>query len=306
MVLSPKSLEYARYALESLYRNALEPFHLHLITDSAADKDLLATEMRDRSGFSIFSKSDLAEREAAIFAGYPKLRAFRDGHPCWRKITDPLLLTEDGEEMVLLDPDLYFPNLFAFEPTPDRGVLLMWQRPNCLFPPEVVTTAIQSGISLANHVDIGVAHWRAPVDLDWIEWLIGKLGGTNLPRLMHIEAIVWAALAMRIGGRHLDPHDWRCWRRSQWKRVALKVGLPGVELLRIEPFSRIKCFHAGGEAKSWLAEANRRGWMGSNRRLDRSGAVLPFVELTPGQFRREQKMKSLLRQLGYYQAVPSA
>jgi hypothetical protein len=76
----------------------------------------------------------------------------------------------------------------------------MWQRPNCLFPPSVVRTAIACQIRLAHHVDIGVAHWRPSADLDWLDWLVGRLGGAALPRMMHAEAIVWAALAMRVDG----------------------------------------------------------------------------------------------------------
>ena len=49
-------------------------------------------------------------------------------------MTDPLLLSRPGEEMLLLDPDLYFPNRFLFEATPSNGLSLMWQRPN-LPPP---------------------------------------------------------------------------------------------------------------------------------------------------------------------------
>src|ERR1700759_290262 len=40
MVLSPRTLDYARGALKSLLTNALEPIHLHLITDTYADKQL--------------------------------------------------------------------------------------------------------------------------------------------------------------------------------------------------------------------------------------------------------------------------
>src|ERR1700722_18361361 len=181
MVLSPRSLSYARDALQSLFRNSMQPIHLRLITDSAQDKQDLSTAAAalevGQHQWSVYSEDDLVEREQSLFAGHANLQAFRRGHPCWRKITDPLLLSDPDEEMVLLDPELYFPNAFKFELTPESGLLLMWQRPNCLFPPHVVQTAIGNGIRLAHHVDIGVAHWRASVDLPWLDWLIGKLGG---------------------------------------------------------------------------------------------------------------------------------
>jgi hypothetical protein len=74
-----------------------------------------------------------------------------------------------------------------------------------LCSPDVVRTAINKGVRLAHHVDIGVAHWRASEDLDWLDWLVTELGGSEISRRMHVEAIVWAALARRIGGGHLDP-----------------------------------------------------------------------------------------------------
>ena len=194
----------------------------------------------------------------------PELRQFRHGHPCWRKITDPLLLSDDRDEMIVLDPDLYFPNRFRFEETPASGLLLMWQRPSCLLPDEVVEAAIGGGISLAHHTDIGVVQWRAPVDLEWLNWVIRKLGSSQFPRHMHVESIVWAALAMKMGGGYLDPGSWVCWHRSQYKRLLVKFGVSGPSILEREQFSGIKCFHAGGVAKWWLAAAHTRGLLDRN------------------------------------------
>jgi hypothetical protein len=282
----------------------METVHLRLITDSELDKEQLSETVAQLDVkahlWSVHSAGDLVEREEALFNNHCNLRAFRYGHPCWRKITDPLLLSDPGEELVLLDPDLYFPNRFTFEQTPQTGLLVMWQKPNCLFPPEIVNTAITSKIPLAHHVDIGVAHWRADADLDWLDWLIGRLGGTNLPRLMHIEAIVWAALAMRIGGGHLDPAYWKCWHRSPFKRVVTKIGVSGLSVLRTEPWANLKCFHAGGEAKWWLHEAQETGLLeGNNSHVD-PGRVLSFNELTPARFAREQAFKRALQTVGYY------
>jgi hypothetical protein len=310
MVLSPRSLSYARDALDSLFSNSIEDLHLRLITDSRQDKvelsETMATLDAKAHRWSVYSEDDLAEREENIFAKYDNLRAFRRGHPCWRKITDPLLLSEPGKELVLLDPDLYFPNRFQFEPTPQSGLLLMWQRPNCLFPPEVVNSAIDGGIRLAHHVDIGVAHWRADADLEWMDWLVARLGGKNLPRIMHVEAIVWAALAMRVGGGHLDPLYWKCWRRSPAKRVMSKLGVSGLSILRSEPWASLKCFHAGGEAKWWLHQARQAGLLDGKSIHDQPGRVIPFVELKPAQYARELTLKRALQALGYYHIFRTA
>ena len=310
MVLSPRSLSYARDTLESLFGNSIEDLHLRLITDSKRDKEELtetleAIDARSHR-WTVFSEHDLAEREESLFARHDNLRAFRRGHPCWRKITDPLLLSEPGQELILLDPDLYFPNRFQFESTPENGLLLMWQQPNCLFPPDVVKTAIGDGIRLANHVDIGVAHWRASADLDWLNWLIGKLGGSRLPRIMHVEAIVWAALAMRVGGGYLDPAYWKCWRRSPVKRVMTKLGVSGQYILKSESWPNMKCFHAGGEAKWWLHKARESGLLDGHATLNQPGCILPFEELTPAQYARELAFKRMLQALGYYQIFRTA
>jgi len=310
MVLSPRSLSYARDTLESLFGNSIEDLHLRLITDSKRDKEELtetleAIDARSHR-WTVFSEHDLAEREESLFARHDNLRAFRRGHPCWRKITDPLLLSDPGQELILLDPDLYFPNRFLFEVTPEDGLLLMWQRPNCLFPPEVVKTAIGNGIRLAHHVDIGVAHWRASADLDWLDWLLAKLGGPRLPRIMHVEAIVWAALAMRVGGGYLDPALWKCWRRSPAKRVMIRLGANGQRILKSELWSSLKCFHAGGEAKWWLHKARESGLLDGRSTLRQPGHVLPCEELTPAQYARELSFKRMLQSMGYYQIFHTA
>lgn len=307
MVLSPHALNYASVALSSLFTNAAEQLDLTLITDSAADKRTLVHALHALSltphTVQVVSHDDLATAEASLFAQYPNLRAFRNGHPCWRKITDPLLLAAPGEETIVLDPDLYFPNRFTFEPTPAQGLRLMWQQPNCLLPSSVVRTAIAAGIPLACHVDIGVAHWRRSSDsaeLEWLDRLIGKLGGASLPRVAHVEAIVWSAMAMRFGDGHLDPSKWVCWRRTQRKRILRKLGADGMCLLRSEPLDEMKCFHAGGEAKSWLVDLAAANASAPVRAHLQPSTVLPFVELTSRRFEREQALRSLIAGLGYH------
>ena len=305
MVLSPRSLAYAQGALDSLLRHSVEDLNVHLITDAQPDAAELREAMQAlapeaRHTWSVTGEEELDDAEARVFAGLPHLRAFRKGHPCWRKVTDPLLLSESDAELVLLDPDVFFPNRFRFEETPARGVALMWQQPNCLLPPEVVRAAMDARIPLARHVDIGVSHWRAGSDLAWIDWMLGKLAnGRPLPRMMHVEAIVWAAIAMREGGGYLDPRLWVCWHRTQAKRVLLKLGHGGKGILASEPWATMKCFHAGGEAKWWVpaAVAGRDGVV--NDVLE-AGRLRPFVQLTPTRYGCEQSLKGALRGMGYY------
>jgi hypothetical protein len=308
MVLSPRSLPYARLALNSLWANCVEAFSLKLITDGPDDVQTLQREidaLQSAAGCSsrsaaVRGEADLADLESDRFGKYPYLRHFRHGHPCWRKIADPLLLSDDRDEMIVLDPDLYFPNRFCFEETAASGLMLMWQRPSCLLPDEVVETAFRAGIPLAHHTDIGVAQWRAPVDLDWLNWLIGKLGSSQFPHHMHVESIVWAALAMRRGGGYLDSGSWVCWHRSQYKRLLIKFGVSGPSILEREQFSGIKCFHAGGIAKWWLAAAYARGLLDLNGDATQRTLTRPFVELKPSRYRLLQIQRRWLQMIGYY------
>jgi hypothetical protein len=314
MVLSPRSLPYARLAIQSLYRNCADEFSLCLITDSQDDvvelkNDLKGMENQAESAkhaFSVCGEVELAVLEDDKFGRFEHIRHFRRGHPCWRKITDPILLSDDHDEMIILDPDLYFPNRFRFEPTPDSGVLLMWQRPSCLLPPEVVEAAISAKVPLAHHTDIGVAQWRLPVDLEWLDWLIGTIGSSRLPRSMHVESIVWAALGMRMGGGHLDPNTWVCWHRSQYTRILRKLGTPGHSILKRESFAGVKCFHAGGEAKWWLVDAHKLGALDHGEDVISFPEPRPYKELTPSQYHSLQRNRRWLRRLGYYSVFGSA
>lgn len=305
VVFSSKSLPYAEKGLNSLFKNSLEPLNVTLITDFLEDKQAIVDAVEKLENprnhqWQVFDKSEADERADEQLKNLAHLKAFRHGHPCWRKLTDPLLFSQDGEEVIILDPDLYFPNQFVFETTPNNQLLLMWQPPNCLFPPESVYTAMDASIKLAHHVDIGVAQLRAPVDLEWLNWLVGKLGGTNIPRIAHIEAIVWAAMAMRVGGGHLNPKQWLCWRHSYWKRVLLKCGISGSRILQIEDWNSLKCFHAGGRAKWWIVEAAQSGMLDRNYTLSQPSTPIPFVELTPQMYQRERRLKDTVGRLGYY------
>ncbi len=308
MVLSPRSLSYARLAIQSLFQHSEEGLSLTLLTDSAADKTELQTALAEigiaeRHQATVLSENDLEDAEAQRFAHLPNLRRFRHGHPCWRKITDPVLAATPGDEMLLLDPDLFFPNRFRFEPTPPNGLLLMWQKPNCLFPPNVVRAAMDANIPLARHVDIGVSHWRLSADLhelEWIDWLIGKIGGASLPRIMHVEAIVWSAIAMHLGGGFLDPQYWVCWHRTQGKRVRRKLGATGRSILASEPWQQMKCFHAGGEAKWLLTEMEAAGEIPQGKDQLSPGRILPFTELTTTRYNYEQIAKKSVGFLGYH------
>lgn len=305
-VMGAGSLPYARLSIQSLCANSIDPLDLKIITDGESDKTKIVDAVTElgietRHQVSVHSKAELDVLATAQYVNLPELHRLRSGHPCWRKITDPLLLAEDGEEILLLDPDLYFPNRFRFEPTPSTGVLLMWQRPHCLLPHESVMNAYGGKLRLAHHVDIGVGQLRRNLDMQWMNDLVATLrGGGELPRKMHIEAIIWSAVALREGGGYLDPTHWHCWANSQWKRAALKMRVAGVRLLRGEPFSDMKCFHGGGPAKWWIPDFMKAGFMPAPRLLDEHVAPRAFEELTQSEYLAGQRWRALARKLGYY------
>lgn len=305
-VMGAGSLPYARLSIQSLCANCLDDLDLRVITDDDEDKVKIVAAMTElgidpRHAWSVHSKNELDVLAQAQYLGLPELHRLRSGHPCWRKITDPLLLAEDGEEILLLDPDLFFPNQFRFEPTPPKGVLLMWQAPHCLLPPESVMNAYDAGVPLAHHVDIGVGQLRRNLDMVWLNGLVASLrGGLELPRKMHIEAIIWSAVALKEGGGYMNPVHWHCWANSQWKRLAIKLGVSGVQLLKSEDFSAMKCFHGGGPAKWWIPGFIAAGLMPKPRRLDEHVQPKTFEPLTRETYISGQRWKKLARRLGYY------
>jgi hypothetical protein len=309
-VLSARSLSYARICTASLFRNALEPLSMTLITDGPDDKAALVGMMEEiapdaRHSWRVVDKGEADARAEDVFAKYPNLRRFRNGHPCWRKVTDPPLFARVGEEMVILDPDVYFPNPFRFEPTPPLGVLLMRQDKNCLFPHELVRHAFDRGVAMADVTDIGVCQALCPLDYEWLDDLIARLGGADLPAWSpHVESIVWAALAMRVGGGYLDPGAWFCFNDPISKRLRVRLlKVDPMDILRAEPIRGAKCFHAGGKAKKWLVDAEQAGLLRGSGPREQPCPILPFKPYTRAQFDRKQLALKIARSLGVMSVV---
>ena len=312
IILSANALPYASHCVRTLFANCLEPIDLTLITDGPEDKaeiTVAVSAMPEAAGkkWRVEDKADTDARAAEVFAGHANIAHFRNGHPCWRKITDPLLYGAAEDEAIILDPDLYFPNKFSFEPTPDNGLLLMRQGPNCLYPPEAVARAFDLPVKLANHVDIGVGQVRkGAVDLDWFDWFVGAIKSEDFAKFMHIEAIVWSAFAMRMGGGYLDPKAWRCWQRGQVKRVFIAAGAPGDMLLKLEPLQDVKCIHVSGPSKWWVVDAVEKDVLKAYGNVyDQPTPVSPFVEYTHDHYLSDMKLKGFLRRIGYYKLTKS-
>jgi hypothetical protein len=309
-VLSARSLSYAGPCLASLARNAIETLSIVLITDDPSDVIALQEAVagfaeRERHRWQFMAKTDVDIIADRKLAGFPNVRAFREGHPCWRKVTDPALVTDPGEEVIILDPDVYFPNPFTFEPTADSGVYLMRQRPNCLLPEETVRTAFDQGVAVADHTDIGVAQFRQQLDWAHLDRLIEILGGTKLPRSMHVESIAWAELAMSMGGGHLNPKAWKCFDNSVGTRLLAKLGVEGFRLLGNLDLEQMKCLHAGGVAKNWLQEAELQGVLQPRRILDGNTKPIVYKRFSREKFERKFAIRRLAARLGLYRLIGS-
>ena len=312
IVLSSRSMPYASRCIRTLLDNCLENVKLTLITDDPEDKTEIEKQVKlickgREKQWTVYSKielDDLAKEKFGAYQGYLK---FRDGHPCWRKITDPLILADKDEELIILDPDLYFPNKFTFEPTLMSGVQLMYQGPNCLLPPEAVEQTFSLCGTLVDHVDIGIAQLRSgSVDMQWLDWLVSSMESEKYTNYMHIEAIVWSAIAQKIGGGYFNAKAWRCWQRGQVKRVLIALGVKGHQLIRLEPLSKIKCIHVSGPSKWWVDEAESKGTLKEQgHKYDQPTGIVGYIELTKQKFQRMQKMKDTFRKLGYYKLTKS-
>lgn len=313
ILLSSKALPYARLCIRTLLANSTEPVRLHLVVDNLEEQRILIAEtaqyaIAGRAEILVVSKEEVSDRLSDRFAAMPGLRALHEGHPCWRKIVDPLVLSDADDEIIVTDPDLFFPNRYRFEATPAEGVMMMRQGPNCLFPPAAVRATFDTGVHLANHVDIGVAQLRAgAIDPAWLDWLCGRLDLQTYRPFMHIEAILWSAMAMRFGGRHLAPSAWRCWERGQIKRLAVAGGVPGHWTLRFERLASVKCIHVSGPSKWWVVKALEAGGIRETLNDCTAPSVGPeYRELTRADYEGEQRLKAWAGRLGYYRLTGRA
>jgi hypothetical protein len=299
IVLGSYSLSYAGVCIETLFKNSLEDIKLILITDFKEDKIKIKKAIKriknpKKYQWGVFDKKEADIRAKKYYKGYKNILTFREGHPCWRKITDPILFAKDNEEIIILDPDIYFPNKFKFEETPKKGVLLMKQVSNCLLPIEIVEKAFKNNIKLADNTDIGVAQLnRNTINRLYLDNLIKKLGGENIPKEMHVESIIWAALAMRYRGGYLNPEKWVCWYARHWKRILIKFGFPTKYLLRLDNLmlKKAKCFHISGMAKFVAKESYEKKILKIyDNIVNRPSKVLPFKEFTKKDFENRKKI----------------
>ncbi|PQO45974.1 hypothetical protein [Blastopirellula marina] len=305
--MNSRSIAYAQICLNSLLQNSLDPLHLVVIGDDDNDAqkvqsfcDTLVPLVPSQHKIDVIGKSAIDKIATSALDRYPLTRMFREGHPCWRKLTDPLLLAQ-SDELIVIDPDVFFPNIFQFPKTPNNGVLLMWQSSNCLHPPDAVRTAFTVGLALADHTDIGVCQFqRGSVTLQLLESILGSFGDFDFPRSAHIESIIWAAIALEIGGGYLAPNRWICWNHSLYKRIAIRLGANPSSYLQGLNLSEAYCLHLGGKIKTFAPNAFSDYKFGEQPLDAYDSATAPFQPYSISKFERKMRTRQLIRAAGFY------
>ena len=156
---------------------------------------------------------------------------------------------------------------------------------------------------MADHTDIGVAQFSEALDWKHLDTLIERLGGTNLPRSMHVESIVWAELALTMDGKHLNAEAWHCFDNSVLTRIRTKFGRPGYEMIANLDIKNMKCLHGGGVAKNWFPEAEQRGLLDTRVRLEKPTAGRPYVPFLRSKFEQKFALRRKAAQLGLYRII---
>ena len=118
---------------------------IHLLTDTPGDQEQLQQAFAGLERIKVQLSDELWEDRGNPMRKYAGLEKLHKGHPCWRKLTDPMLLAREGDEVVIVDPDVYFPRRFSFQKVGDGTLRLMWQKPNCLLPFSSGTDGVWQG-----------------------------------------------------------------------------------------------------------------------------------------------------------------
>ena len=106
--LGASSLPYGALCIRSLAENLEGDVPIHLLTDSLGDRAQLQHAFAGLTRVKVQVADELWADASNPMRRYAGLEKLRKGHPCWRKLTDPMLLARDGEEVVIVDPDVYF------------------------------------------------------------------------------------------------------------------------------------------------------------------------------------------------------
>src|SRR5262249_36930747 len=104
--LPASSLPYASLCIRSLAENLDGDDAIHLLTDTPRDQEQLQQAFADLKRIKVHVSDELWEDGGNPMRKYAGLEKLRKGHPCWRKLTDPMLLAPEGYELVIVDPDV--------------------------------------------------------------------------------------------------------------------------------------------------------------------------------------------------------
>lgn len=151
-----------------------------------------------------------AEADGPVLAAlekYPTCRLYRERYPLSLKFMDVPLLAD--APLVFCDTDVYFVRSFSgFHRLWDPGAPLVFTRDITIAYAIRYWHLIGSQrLRMMNRVNSGIMLVDpAQVDLDFMEWLLARLGADRIHHV--VEQTYWAAQAHRVGGcRFLSPRQ---------------------------------------------------------------------------------------------------
>jgi hypothetical protein len=295
---SASSIAYSQHCLHSLLYNCQTPISLTIITDT--EKEIIAFKNLVRNwaypskhSIEVIGAETLQKIGLQRWAKYPNLIKYTQGHPCWRKVTDPFVLAKEGP-VVVIDPDVFFLRPFHFPVRSGKSITLMWQSPNCLYPAGAVDEAFATGMPLADHVDIGIAIVNNRIDWEWLDQFLGGISLEKYSSFMHIEAIVWSALAMHQGGCYLHPKRWYCYQASWHHKLRRRLGFQQPISFSSTVTQHAIAIHAGGIAKHQIAKLIKHVSTDSIDDLD----FLDLTQYANRKWNRKKLAVSILKKLG--------
>jgi hypothetical protein len=202
-----RHVQMALQCLGSLQRQFTKPPLLMLHDDGTLDPLDKARLTEGLNGATVVEAADSENRCLDLLQGRVACQAFRRRNVLSRKLFD-IVLFYPGEDLVYSDTDILFlrraPNLFTW---PDEATDALFmkdlQESYSLRPWHLLG---RGGVRICARLNSGLfrIRWRL-VDLDFLEWFLGK----NFPSYARLpswlEQTAWAALAARGRVRVWNP-----------------------------------------------------------------------------------------------------
>lgn len=208
-LLGAKGFDTSLTCLRSLVAYSADPVRLVFHEDGSLTDDHRARLAEITPGAEFVGRKEADERVDGLLARHPRCLAARRSGPLFLKLFDVALLNPDG--LAYVDSDVFFLRRYTG----------LFQRPHGS-PPVFMTDAAHAygirpwrmwplgQVRLTGRVNTGlIVGWAGGLDLDLLEWLLGRLAGDAAfaRRPYWAEQTCWAALAARRLCDLFDPRQ---------------------------------------------------------------------------------------------------